>query len=223
MPPRLRLRFQKRTMRFLCVSDIHGHYAALKAVMTAADLLGWDQLVVCGDICFPGPEPLKVWKTLVDHKAVCAQGAADRALAQVDPNKLTATTEHERSRIERLREVRGELGDLIVARLGMLPPRATLPVESGHTLLVVHGSPVDPFEPFTHDMDDDEMWALVGDEAGDIIVCGGSHVPFDRQLSDLRIVNVGSVGEAPGGAHADATIIETTQLGYEVRQFTAPL
>ena len=210
-------------MRFLCLSDIHGHHAALQAIVSAADLLGWDQLVVCGDLCFPGPEPLSVWKTLVARKAVCVQGATDRALAQIDPNKLTATTPPERARIERLRQVRDELGDLIIARLGKLPTSASFDTESGHNLVVVHGSPEDPLEPFTHDMDDDELMALVGDSPGDIVVCGGSHVPFDRQIADIRIVNVGSVGEAPSGDHAEGTIIETTQLGYEVRQFTAPL
>ena len=54
---------------------------------------------------------------------------------------------------------------------------------------------------------DEEMLALLGDEPGDIIVCGGSHVPFDRSVADVRIVNVGSVGEAPTGDHAAATII----------------
>ena len=210
-------------MRFLCVSDLHGNYAALQAVLSAADLLGWDQLVVCGDICFPGPEPLAVWRALVERQAVCVQGSSDRALALIDPSKLLATTEQERARIERLRDTHNELGDIIVARLGKLPPLARLPVESGHTLVVVHGSPADPLEPFSHDMSDEELWTLLGNEPGDIIVCGGSHVPFDRVVNDIRIVNVGSVGEAPGGGHADATIIETTQLGYEVRQFTAAL
>jgi len=210
-------------MRFLCLSDIHGHLAALEAIVSAADLLGWDQLVVCGDLCFPGPEPLSVWRTLVARKAVCVQGATDRALAQIDPNKLAATTPPERARIERLRQVRDELGDLIIARLGKLPTSASFDTESGHNLVVVHGSPEDPLEPFTHDMDDEELMALVGDSPGDIFVCGGSHVPFDRQVADIRIVNVGSVGEAPGGDHAAGTIIETTQLGYEVRQFTAAL
>ena len=210
-------------MRFLCLSDIHGNFAALQAVLSAADLLGWDQLIVCGDLCFPGPEPLKVWKKLVETKALCVQGTSDRALARVDPNKLTATTEPERARIERLRQVRGELGELIVARLGKLEQRAHLDVESGHLAVVMHGSPEDPYEPFTHDMDDEELLAMVGDEPGDIIICGGSHVPFDRTVSDVRIVNVGSVGESPSGTHADGTILEATQLGFEVRQFTAPL
>src|SRR5690606_20226630 len=75
-------------LRFLCVSDIHGHQRALEAVLAEADALGWDQLVACGDLLFPGPEPLKVWETLRRHNAVCVQGIGDRALAHLDASKL---------------------------------------------------------------------------------------------------------------------------------------
>jgi diadenosine tetraphosphatase ApaH/serine/threonine PP2A family protein phosphatase len=164
-----------------------------------------------------------VWKILVQHRALCTQGVGDRALAAIDPEKLSATGEAERARIDRLRKAHRELGDIIVARLGQLPPVARLPIESGHTLLVVHGSPADPTEPFDINMSDEEMLALLGDEPGDIIVCGGSHVPFDRSVADVRIVNVGSVGEAPTGDHASATLITTSQLGIQVEQITVPL
>ena len=210
-------------MRFLCVSDIHGHAAALRAVIREAEALGFDQLVACGDLCFPGPDPLEVWKILVQYRALCTQGVGDRALAAIDPEKLSATGEAERARIDRLRKAHRELGDIIVARLGQLPPIARLPIESGHTLLVVHGSPADPTEPFDINMSEDEMIALLGDEPGDIVVCGGSHVPFDRTVADVRIVNVGSVGEAPAGDHASAAIITTSQLGISVEPITVPL
>jgi putative phosphoesterase len=210
-------------MRFLCVSDIHGHHRALQAALDAADLWGWDQLVVCGDLCFPGPEPLAVWKTLVTHGALCVQGLTDRALAKLDPDRLTATTQTERARLARLRQVHHELGELIIARLGKLPKIARFPVESGDTMVVVHGSPVDPTEPFTHDMTDEQLGELLTDEPGEIIICGASHVPFDRQLDGVRIVNVGSVGEAPGGGVAHASIVETAELGIRVEQFCIPL
>jgi diadenosine tetraphosphatase ApaH/serine/threonine PP2A family protein phosphatase len=147
----------------------------------------------------------------------------DRALAQVDPNKLSATSEVERNRIERLRQVQHELGEIIVTRLGQLPTVATLPIESGHTLLAVHGSPLDPSEPFSLEMSDDELIALLGDEPGDLIICGGSHVPFDRSVADVRIVNVGSVGETPGGGYANFTIVTTSALGINVAQHVVPL
>jgi predicted phosphodiesterase len=191
--------------------------------MREAEAHGYDQLIACGDLCFPGPEPLEVWKVLVQHRALCTQGVGDRSLAAIDPEKLSATGEAERARIERLRRAHRELGDIIIARLGQLPPFARLPIESGQTLMVVHGSPADPTEPFDISMSDDEMIQLLGDEPGDIIVCGGSHVPFDRSVADVRIINVGSVGEAPSGDHATGAIVTTSQLGISVNQIVVPM
>lgn len=210
-------------MRFLCVADIHGHARELDAVIEEANGYGWDQLVACGDLVFPGPEPLKVWKTLVSNRALCVQGVSDRALSQIDPEKLTATSAAERERIERFRQVQTELGELIITRLGKLPTRAQLPLESGHTMLVVHGSPADPTEPFSEDMNDDELIALLGDEPGDIIVCGGSHMQFERRVADVHIISVGSIGEAPGGGYAQAVIVTSAPTGIAVKPLVVSL
>ncbi|MDX2051439.1 MAG: metallophosphoesterase family protein [Polyangiaceae bacterium] len=210
-------------MRFLCISDIHGHADALEAVLAEANERGFDQLLVCGDLCFPGPRPLDVWKLLVSHKAVCVQGLTDRAVALLDPNTLNPSDERQRDRLERLRSVHAELGEIIVTRLRLLPPIAQLPLESGHTLIMVHGCPSDPSESLSPDMSDEELLAALGDHPFDLVICGGSHQPFDRSVEDVRIVNVGSVGEAPGGGYADATIIHTTATGIHVEQFVVPL
>jgi predicted phosphodiesterase len=210
-------------MRFLCISDIHGHADALAAVLATAERRGFSKLLVAGDLCFPGPSPLETWRRLTAANAVCVQGVGDRALATVDLDNLRATSEHERARLERLRTTRGELGELILARLAKLPKTHRITIETGGEILLVHGSPLDASEPFSHDMTDDELNALIGDEPADIIVCGASHVPFDRQVGDTRIVNVGSVGEAPGGHHAHATFLETSASGVTVEQFVVPL
>jgi predicted phosphodiesterase len=90
--------------------------------------------------------------------------------------------------------------------------------------LLVHGSPTDPGEAMSHDLEDEELMALVGDDPADVIVCGMSHVPFDRTVSDVRIINVGSVGEAPGEPPvAHATWIDVTTSGVSVEQFVVPL
>lgn len=211
-------------MRFLCVSDIHGHGKALEAVLEEASALGFDQLIACGDLLFPGPDPLEVWKLLVDRKALCVQGIGDRALARIDPEKLSATSEVERQRIARLRQVRAALGELIVARVGKLPTVARLPLENGDEMVIVHGSPADPTEPFSPEMSDEEMEALVGDDPADIVVCGGSHVAFERRLETVHIVNAGSVGEAPGvPRHASAALVESSQIGHQVKLLSVML
>jgi predicted phosphodiesterase len=109
---------------------------------------------------------------------------------------------------------------LIVARLGKLTTTARLPLENGLEMVIVHGAPADPTEAMTFDMDDEEINALIGDDPADIVVCGASHVPFDRMVSEVRVINVGAVGERPTPGVANATLIETTPLGISVDQFS---
>ncbi len=210
-------------MKFLCLSDIHGNQEALDAILREGDALGFDQLVVCGDLCFPGQGALSVWKTLVDRKALCVQGVGDRALANVDPDQLPAASPEAKEKVEALRRVQGDLGELILARLKKLPTVARLPLESGHTMLVVHGSPADPTEAITREMTEEELLACLGDEPGDLVICGSSHEQFDGIVADVRIASVGSVGEAPGGTHAYGAIVESNQGGFDVIMLSVPL
>ncbi len=210
-------------MRFLCISDIHGHADALRRVLDDAEAREFHQLVVCGDSLFPGPAPLETWKLLIERRALCVQGLSDRALYEIDPSKLKATTAEERARVQRLREVKRELGELIIARLGKLPTSARLPLESGQEAVVVHGSPVDPTEPMCSDMEDTELRALMGDDPADLVICGASHVPFGRQVGDVQIVSVGSVGESPATGYAHATIVDASASGLSIEQFDVEL
>jgi len=210
-------------MRFLCLSDVHGDAYALERVLTEAEAWGYDQLVVCGNLCFPGPEPLEVWKILLERRALCTQGITDRALTELDPRRLVVSTQHERERVARLAAVRDALGEIIVARLARLPTIARLHLESGHEMVVVHGSPADPTAPITHDLSDEEVAALIGDEPADLVICGGDHVPFQRQLDDLRVVGVGSVGDRPNPEMAHATIVTSTAVATHVTQYQVQL
>jgi predicted phosphodiesterase len=210
-------------MRFLCISDIHGDASALRRVLTEAEHWGFDQLVVCGDLCFPGPEPLQVWKMLVERNALCVQGLTDKALSQLDPDQLQCQFPDEQDKLSEFRRVRRQLGEIIVARLGQLHSMARLPLESGHEMVIVHGSPADASVSFSFDQSDEEMLALARDDPGDIFVCGGSHSPFQRQVGDLRFVGVGSVGEAPTAGIAHATVITSHQLSSSVEQYHVDL
>ncbi|MGD0675368.1 MAG: metallophosphoesterase family protein [Polyangiaceae bacterium] len=212
-------------MLLLCVSDIHGHLDALRAVLATAERRSFHRLLVAGDIVFPGPDPLETWRRLSAANALMVQGLTDRAVATLDPGGLHPRSEHERDRVSRMRAAREALGELILQRIRRLPTHARVPLEDGGELLLVHGSPLDPGEALTHDMTDEEINALLADDPADVVVCGASHVPFDRMISGVRVVNVGSVGEAPGaGARfAQAAWIESTPRGVYVEPIVVPL
>lgn len=222
-------------MRLLCISDIHGHLDALSAVLATAERRSFHKLIVAGDLVFPGPQPLETWRRLSNAGAIMVQGVSDKAISMLDPSDIRAASDHEKVMLERMRATRAELGELILQRLKRLPTHHRIPLEDGRELVVVHGSPADPSEALTHDMTDEEMNALVGDDPADVVVCGMSHVPFDRMVGEVRVINVGSVGEAPDGVSAPrssrpwqsklahATWIDSTPAGITVEQFVIPL
>jgi len=157
---------------------------------------------------------------LMEAKAHLVRGVTDLAVGTVNPDTIRTSSPEQAARLDLLRACREQLGDVILTRLARLPTSFRLSLESGGELLLVHGSPRDPSSPLTHDMDDEELAAMLGDEPADIVICGASHVPFDRVSGTTRIVNVGSVGEAPSAGCAHAAVVESSHAGVEVRLIT---
>jgi predicted phosphodiesterase len=224
-------------MRFLCLSDVHGHLDALRAVLATAERKSFHRLLIAGDIVLPGPDvpeaevdPLEVWRRLRAATATMVQGTTDKALGLLDPASIARSSEKEKKRLERFTNVRKNLGELVLRELRGLPTHERIMLEDGRELLLVHGCPMDPFEPMSFELDEDELGVLIGDDPADVVVCGMSHVPFDRMIGDVRVINVGSVGDAPdnrkdgeGPWVAHGTWIESTTGGIEVDQFVVPL
>jgi predicted phosphodiesterase len=88
----------------------------------------------------------------------------------------------------------------------------------GREVLMVHGSPADSSREISHDLSDDEVLALLDDDPADIIVCGSTHVPFQRAVAEYHIVNVGSVGAAPEGQIAHYTVVTPRMSSADILQ-----
>ena len=70
----------------------------------------------------------------------------------------------------------------------------TLDVDGLGETLFCHGSPRSDLEIITHLTPDDRLAEfLTGTEPG-IVVCGHTHMQFERELAGTRILNAGSVG-----------------------------
>ncbi len=103
-------------------------------------------------------------------------------------------------------------------QLRSLPEKLRIPLVDGREVVVVHGAPIDPQQEIGHDLGDDEILALVGDDPADIVMCGGSHVAFQRVIDDIIVVNVGSVGASPEGRIAHYTLLTPKLEGAEIEQ-----
>ena len=200
------------------LSDLHGNLAALEVVLAELDRLGVKRLYVAGDLLLGGDQPLEVWQRLQALGATCTRGPSDLALASVDPSSLVPIDEAQRRQARVFAETRAAIGDLVAERLRRLPEQQRIPLVDGREVLMMHGSPADSTREISHDLSDDEILALLNDDPADIIVCGSTHVPFQRTVGEYHIVNVGSVGAAPEGQVAHYTVLTPRMSNADILQ-----
>lgn len=199
-------------------SDVHGNLPALEAVLSELARRAIVDIFVAGDLLLGGGQPMEVWRRLQQANARCVTGPSDLALARVDPSKLTPHGPAETEKARAFVDTQKALGEVLQKRLSQLPREIRIPMIDGQELLLVHGSPRDAFEPMSHDMEESELFAMLDDDPADVVVCGGTHVPFHRAVGDVEILNVGSVGEAPEGRIAHYTIVAPKVSGPEFEQ-----
>lgn len=203
-------------------SDVQGNLSALEAVLAELAKRAVTDIYVAGNVVLGGAQPLETWMRLANIQARITQGPKDLATATVDPATLKASSEREKSLLAQFSTTREKLGEFVLQKLKRLPLQVRLPLLNGDELVMVHGSPGEPGTEFSHDLDDDEMLALVGDDPADIIVCGGALVPFERMVAGIRVVNVGVVhNDKQRTAHytiitprVDGTIVEQAWADY---------
>ena len=206
-------------MRYLCVGDVHGHASALSAVIAAAERKGSvDALLVAGDLFFAGPEPLQTYRILCSRRSICVRGLTDRALVELTSEQLhrLANNEHTMQQAIEFDRVRKSLGELGLQWLKNQKNIEHLALEDGRLLALVHGSPLDPSEPITHDLSADEVAVLLADDPASVFVCAMTHVPFVHEVGERSVVNVGSVGESATKNAAHGTIIDSTVAGVVI-------
>jgi predicted phosphodiesterase len=200
------------------LSDVHGNLTALEVVLKELERLGVKRVFVAGDLLLGGEEPLEVWHRLQAAGAICTRGPSDMALGSVDPGSLVPIDSEQRKQARLFAETRAAIGDLVAERLRRLPEQQRIPLIDGREILMVHGSPADSSREIGHDLTDDEILALLDDDPADIIVCGSTHVPFQRAVEEYHVVNVGSVGAAPEGQVAHYTVLTPRMSNAEILQ-----
>jgi putative phosphoesterase len=150
--------------------DIHGNLAALDAVL--AEIPAEAAIVVGGDVCFAGEQPAETLERLraLGDRVRWVRGNTDREI----------TTE-------------SHLSEEQVAFLRDLPPTAQI-----DRVLYCHATPRNDMDVFTERTPEERVAFLFVDVDADVVVCGHTHMQFDRTIAGRRVINSGSVG-APYG------------------------
>jgi putative phosphoesterase len=169
-------------VRVAAISDIHGNLPALEAVLADIEREGIDELVVAGD-SVSGPWPAEVFDLLESVGARIVRGNADRTEEVAAHSSGLASWNA------------GRLGTRRTETVLAWPLTLELAVEGLGDVLVCHSTPASDMPIYTRVTPDEEVVPLLGAVDADVLVCGHTHMQYDRTLSSgLRMVNPGSVG-----------------------------
>ncbi|HEX8860302.1 MAG TPA: metallophosphoesterase family protein [Actinomycetes bacterium] len=198
-------------MRVAALADIHGNLPALEAVLRDVDAAGVDAVILVGDMTV-GPlqgETLDLLTSL-GERALWVRGNCERNLVEVfDGTYREAGAAHEAGVIWSGRRLSRAQRD----RLATLPLTVSVDVDGLGSVLFCHATARDDEEIVL--VDSPVGWfggAFAGVEE-QTVVCGHTHMPFDRLASGRRIVNPGSVGMPYG---PPGTVAYWALLGPEV-------
>ncbi len=177
-------------MRVAALYDIHGNLPALEAVLAEPDVAAADVVVVGGD-ALSGPMPAATLALLegLGARARWVRGNTERELLErraADPDAGGVWERRDTWAAARLSS--GQL-----ARVAAWPATVAVEVDGLGATRFCHATPRDDSEIFTAITPDEAVEPMLA-AAEDTVVCGHTHVQFDRRIGARRVVNAGSVG-----------------------------
>lgn len=188
--------------RVAALYDIHGNLPALEAVLDEVRRADVDHIVVGGDV-LPGP---------LVHQTMARLLSLDRAVSFIQGNGEIAVLE---ARSGLLSEPLPEHAHAVVrwaaralsaedaAVVASWPLQVTLPIDGIGDVLFCHGTPRHPNEIFIASTPEASLRPLFDPLDVPFVVCGHTHMPFDRRIGPTRVVNAGSIGMPFGEPGAD--------------------
>jgi len=183
--------------RVAALYDIHANLPALEAVLRDVREAGIDNIVVGGDVV-PGPMPHETLACLLDLDlpAQFIRGNGEREiLAQLAGSETSTVPERFRPL---LRWVAGQLAPEHVRTMAGWPPALQLEIDGLGLVLFCHASPRSDTDIFTRQTPAPRLLPLFAGLEAAVVVCGHTHMQFDRQVGGVRVINAGSVGSPYG-------------------------
>jgi putative phosphoesterase len=180
-------------MRVAALYDIHGNLPALEAVLRDVRQADVDQVVVGGDV-LPGPMPRETLARLqeLDIPAQFIVGNGDRVVReQMAGSESNEVPEQFRSVVRwNAQQLRPE-DEQALARW---PKTVRVQIGGLGEVLFCHATPRNDIEIFTRLTSEERLLPVFEGVGAPVVVCGHTHMQFDRTIGKIRVVNAGSVG-----------------------------
>jgi predicted phosphodiesterase len=191
-------------MRYLVLSDLHANLQALEAVLADAAAIGYDQVLVLGDLVGYGGDPAAVMdRTLALSPAAIVRGNHDKVCAGLEP--ADAFNDVARTAAEWTAGVLDDAHRRALAELPRGPLQVTPDIE------ICHGA---PFDEDYYVLDESDAEQALSSAGARLCLFGHTHVvalfasmtdPFGEETDrdgEYRLpakgpalINVGSVGQ----------------------------
>ena len=191
-------------MRVAALYDIHGNLPALEAVLQDIRQANVGQIVVGGDVV-PGPMPRETLTRLLDldlptrfiygngELAILAQIAGART-GSVTYWGTTSGARPPENIVETYRWTAAQLQSEFEPVLARWPKTLQLEIDGLGQVLFCHSTPRSETEVFTRLTAEGRLLPLFEPLQVSMLVCGHTHMQFDRMIGGTRVVNAGSVG-----------------------------
>jgi putative phosphoesterase len=208
-------------MPVAAIYDIHANLPALEAVLGDIRRAKADRIVVGGDV-LPGPMPRETIKCLLnlDIPLQFIHGNGDReVLARMRGLQTSGVPEKFRGVIDwTAQQLQSEHERLLAA----WPSTIELDIAGLGTVLFCHATPHNDTEIFSRNTSEDRLLPVFSGVQADVVVCGHTHMQFDRKVGATRILNAGSVGMPFGQPGADWLLlgpgVEFRHTSYDLAQ-----
>jgi diadenosine tetraphosphatase ApaH/serine/threonine PP2A family protein phosphatase len=216
-------------VRYLIISDLHANLQALDATLADALVVGYDEVLVLGDLVGYGGDPGPVMDRAIElSPRGLIRGNHDKVAAGIEPADLF--NDVARASIEWTRTV------LSPAQLETLAGLPVGPMSITDELEICHGS---PFDEDHYIFDEGDAARAINAARGRICLFGHTHVPavFSHSSDPLHhepgleddelrlpregpvLVNVGSVGQPrDGDPRAAYGILDTERRTIRLRR-----
>jgi putative phosphoesterase len=185
--------------RIAVIADVHGNAPALDAVLAEVEQESPHLVVLAGDAAGGLWQGAVLDRLMALNRARFVRGNVDRVMVQAfdegwtfDPEERTPWRRAGGWIAERMTK---EHRDFLASF------EDTVTVED---VLVCHGSPRSDDETMTSLTPEADVREMLAGVEQRLVVCGHTHVQFDRMVDRTRIVNTGSVGmpfQAPSAAY----------------------
>jgi putative phosphoesterase len=184
---------EKAFMRIAFISDIHGSFTALEAVVADIKQQGVDQIICLGDAVSLGPQPIEVLNTLRELNSVNLKGNHDAAILDPSQYNFYQITEH---LLPDLHWGRERLSKEDFEFIDAFQDIYSLKFPNGVEVLAFHGSPISKTDLIQSSTEVSVLDSYFVGQTANVFIGGHSHIQMQRRYGDKLIINSGSIGNA---------------------------